>query len=162
MKRVFIIVGIVVLIVAAGGALARTSYPHWGRWHAHGPLGFLGRQLDLSDEQKKQIQSIWQTESPKIAFLIRDFAAEQKQMNATEAEGNYDVDKIGLIANSQALTLAKLIAEKEKLTLRIYTDVLTPEQRVKANRWREQWPSRLEGVADRIAHAANEAPADRQ
>jgi hypothetical protein len=63
-----------------------------------------------------------------------------------------------LIANQEALTLTKLLVEKEKLQSTIYTTVLTPEQRTKADRWRQQWPSRLDGIANRIAHAASEAP----
>jgi Spy/CpxP family protein refolding chaperone len=73
---------VVVLIVGVGIAAARASYPQGYGWHAHGPLGLIANQLKLNADQKTQIQSIWQAESPTVASLIREFAAEQKQMNS--------------------------------------------------------------------------------
>jgi Spy/CpxP family protein refolding chaperone len=157
MRRVAILSGVVALIVIAGITVSRASYLQRFGWHAHGPLGFIANQLELSDAQKTQIKAIWQAESPTIASLIREFAAEQKQMNEASAE-NLDGSKIQLIANNEGSTLAKALVEKEKLQSAIYTTVLTPKQRAKADRWRQQWPSRLDGIADRIAHAAGEAP----
>jgi Spy/CpxP family protein refolding chaperone len=139
--------------------VSRASYPQRFGWHDHGPLGFIANQLELSDAQKTQLKAIWQAESPTVASLLREFAAEQKQMNAASAE-NLDGSKIQLIAKTEGSTLAiaKLLVEKEKLQSTIYTTVLTPVQRTQADRWRQQWPSRLEGIADRMAHAAGEAP----
>jgi Spy/CpxP family protein refolding chaperone len=94
---------------------------------------------------------------PTVVSLIREFASEQKQMNAISTEGGYDPVGIGAIANSQAVTLAKLLVEKEKLVPTIYTNVLTPEQRIKADRWRQQLPSRLNEIADQIAHMSGDA-----
>jgi len=58
--------------------------------------------------------------------------------------------KEAALPNNQALTLAKLIVENERLASTIYTTILTPEQRAKADRWRQQLPSRLDGIADRM------------
>ena len=153
MKNVVIVSLVLLVLVGAGLAVARAGYPRPFACHAHGPLGFIGSQLNLSDAQKTQIKQIWHAESPAIASLIREFAAEQQQMNAATAEGKLDPGKLQLIANNQAATLAKLLVEKEKLLATIYTTVLTPEQRIKADRWRQQWPSRLNGLADRVSPA---------
>jgi hypothetical protein len=55
------------------------------------------------------------------------------------------------IANRQAVTFTKLSMEKEKMITMIYVNVLTPEQRSKADRWRAKCPARLEEIASRIA-----------
>ena len=56
------------------------------------------------------------------------------------------------IADRQAATLAQLIVEKEKLESKIYTTVLSPEQRTKTDKLQEQWHSCLDRIAERLAH----------
>jgi Spy/CpxP family protein refolding chaperone len=104
-----------------------------------------------ADAQKQQIKAIWQKERPAVAGLVRELAEEQKDLNLASAEGKPDENAMAPIANRQTVTVMKLMIEKEKVISNIYT-VLTPDQRTKADRWREQWPSRLEKIADRIAN----------
>jgi Spy/CpxP family protein refolding chaperone len=104
-----------------------------------------------ADAQKQQIKAIWQKERPAVAGLVRELAEEQKDLNLASAEGKPDENAMAPIAKRQTVTVMKLMIEKEKVISNIYT-VLTPDQRTKADRWREQWPSRLEKIADRIAN----------
>lgn len=143
------------VLVLAGITVARADGRGWHgwcnhRWGHHAALGYLAHELNLSGTQKSQIQSIWQAERPTIASLVREFAAEGKEMDAATAQGNRDESKVQEITARQGATLAKLLAEKEQLKSKIYTTVLNPEQRAKADAMQKQWHSRLDRIADRI------------
>src|SRR5580704_541386 len=67
MKRYIIWSSLVVVLIVAAVAVARAEGRGWRGWcdhgwHHHGPLGYVAHELDLSQAQNSQIQSIWQTE----------------------------------------------------------------------------------------------------
>ena len=127
---------------------------HGPIWFHHGPMGYVVHELDLSGTQKSQIKTIWEGERPNISVLVREFASEQKEMDAlTFQEGSADEGKMQDISTRQGATLARLLAEKEKITGKIYSQVLNPAQRTKADELRNRWSSRLEHVADQIGNA---------
>jgi hypothetical protein len=66
------------------------------------------------------------------------------------AQGSLDDSKVQAIAARQGETIAKLLVEKERLKSKVYTTVLNPEQRTKADELQKRWRSRLEHVAARI------------
>jgi Spy/CpxP family protein refolding chaperone len=149
MRRIWLV--LVAILLASAAALTFVRVAHASRFGRHwcGPERVVTRELGLTDTQKQQIKAIWQKERPAVAGLVRELAAEQKDMNLAGAEGKRDENAMAPIANRQTVTVMKLMIEKEKVISDIYT-VLTPDQRTKADRWREQWPSRLEKIADRI------------
>jgi Spy/CpxP family protein refolding chaperone len=157
MKRYIIWSSLVVVLVVAAVAIARAEGRGWrGRcehgWHHHGPLGYVAHELDLSQAQKSQIQSIWQTERPTISALVHECAAEAKEMDTATVQGNLDESKVQEIAARQGATITKLLIEKERLKSKIYTTVLNTEQRTKADALQEQWHSRLDRIADHIGN----------
>jgi len=122
-------------------------------WFHHGPMGFVARELDLSDTQKSQIRSIWEGERPNVVELVHEFASEQRDMDAlTFQDGAPDDGRIRDISARQGATLAKLLAEKERLTGKIYFLVLNAAQRAKADELRKRWNTQLDYVADRIGN----------
>jgi Spy/CpxP family protein refolding chaperone len=126
---------------------------HGPFWFHHGPMGYIAHELDLSDTQKSQIKSIWESERPNISELVRGFASEQKEMDAlTFQDGPADEGRMQDITARQGATLAKLLAEKEKITGKIYSQVLNPAQRTKADELRKRWSSHLEHIAERISN----------
>jgi len=146
---------IVVGITAASTQTRRWCGTHDPFWFHHGPMGFVAHELDLSETQNSQIKTIWEGERPNIAVLVRDFASEQKEMDAISfQDGAADEGRMHDISAREGATLAKLFEEKEKLTGMIYSQVLNPAQRKKADELRKRWSSRLEHVADRIGNAA--------
>jgi Spy/CpxP family protein refolding chaperone len=150
MKRYILWSSVLLVLVAAGLALARAnSFARHG-WRHHGAFAHLARELNLNDTQKSEIQSIWQAERPTIASLVRELNAENKEMDRTTAQGNLDEGKVQEIAGRQGATVAKLLVEKEKLRSRIYTTVLTPDQRAKADKLQERWHSRLDRLVARL------------
>lgn len=146
---------IVVGITAAWTQTRTWRGGHGPIWSHHGPIGFLARELNLSDTQKSQIKTIWEGERPNVSELVREFASEQKEMDAlTFQEGSPDEARMQDISARQGATLAKLLAEKQKITGKIYSQILNPAQRTKADELRNRWSSGLEHAADRIGNAA--------
>lgn len=159
MKRriVWTTLGVALIAVGITAAWAQTRTWRGGQgpfWFHHGPMGYIAHELDLSDTQKSQIKSIWEGERPNISELVREFASEQKEMDAlTFQDGAADEGRMQDITTRQGATLAKLLAEKEKITGRIYSQVLNPAQRTKADELRKRFSSHLEHAADRIGNA---------
>ena len=146
-------------LIAVGITAAWTQTRTWRGDHApiwfhHGPMGYVAHELDLSDSQKSQIKTIWEGERPNISELVREFASEQKEMDAlTSQDSAPDEGSIQDITTRQGATLAKLLAVKEKIMGKIYSQVLNPAQRTKADELLKRWSSRLEHAADRISNA---------
>jgi len=159
MRRiVWTTLGAALLVVAITAAWTQTTNTwrggHGPFWFHHGPMGFVARELDLSETQKSQIKTIWEGEPANISELVRELASEQKEMDALPfQDGAPNEGRMQDISARQGATLAKLLAEKEKLTGKIYSEVLNPAQRTKADELRKDWNSHLEHVADRISNA---------
>lgn len=149
-------IGIGAVLIVAGIATAWTQTEQWHRgrgafWFHRGPMGYVARALDLSDDQNSQIKSICENERPNIAVLVHELASEQREMDAlTFQSGTPDQGKIEDVATRQGATVAKLFAEKEKVTGEIYSQVLNPQQRTKADDLQKHWNSRLDQIANRI------------
>ena len=155
-KRIAIWSSVIVLVIASGVAIARADARGWHgcfghRWGApFGPMGFISHELSLNDTQRQQIQSMWQTEKPAISGLVHELAAEGKEMDEATAKGNLDEGKVQEIASRQGETIAKLLVEKEHFKSKIYTTVLTPEQRTKADELQSRWHDRLDHMSDKL------------
>ena len=154
MKRFMIWSGVALLLVAVIiVARAHGSGRHgWGSqgWSRHGPLDYVAHELNLSDVQRSQIKSMWESERPTVAPLLQELASEGKEMDSVTAQGSLDDSKVQAIAARQGATVAKLLVEKERLKSKIYTSVLNPEQRSKADELQKRWHSRLDNIAARI------------
>jgi Spy/CpxP family protein refolding chaperone len=146
-KKVFIVVTALVLLT--GFVIANAEVRGWHRgfghrgWH-HGPGGYVARELRLSDTQKQQIRTIWESERPTLSKLAKQFADENRDLTAATAKGAANEAEVSRIASLQGATLAQLIVEKEHLKARIYTDVLSQEQRDKADALLSRWQSHID------------------
>jgi len=158
MNRFLYLSGAVVLIIAGVVGLAGASFSGaaWSCMRGHHgayPLAYLSHQLELSDAQQKQIKSIWAQERTTAIPLIRELLSESASMPSTQSSGLLDESQARVIAQKQAVTLSHLLMERERLISRIYSEVLTLEQREKADQLRDQMHERAEKVLDRIEHA---------
>ena len=138
-----------VLLAVAGIAIARASVPGWHgyyghRWGHFGAMGYVAHELNLSNAQRQQIRSLWQTERPTVSGLVQEFAAESKEMDRATANGKFDESSVQEIASRQGATLSKLLVEKEHFTTTIYTSVLNRDQRTKADKMQSRWHDRLD------------------
>lgn len=155
MKRIVIWSCVAVLVIATGVAIARADVRGWHGcfrhgWGHFGPMGYVSRELKLDEAQRKQIRSMWDSEKPAVSGLVRELAAESKEMDAATAQGNLDEGKVQEIASRQGATIAKLLVEKEHFKSKIYTTVLTPEQRKKADEMQSRWHDRMDRMSDRL------------
>jgi len=149
-KRIAIWTSAALLLVVAGVAIARADARGWHgcfghRWGAHfGTMGYLAHELKLDGKQRDQIRSMWQTEKPAVSALVQELAAESKELDAATAKGNLEEGKVQEIAARQGATISKLLVEKEHFKSKIYTTVLNPEQRTKADELQARWHERMD------------------
>lgn len=147
---------VVLVVIGTGFGVARAvdSGRHgWGGrgWGFRGPLGYVTHELNLSDTQRSQIRKMWQAERPTVAKLVRDLVSEGKEMDAATTQGNLDENKMQAIAARQGETVAKLLVEKERFKSTVYSNVLNPTQRAKADELQKRWESRLDRAVNRFA-----------
>jgi Spy/CpxP family protein refolding chaperone len=143
MRLKYAVIGFAVaLAIGLGVTAARAGA--MGHWHGHGHMmRWLTHELDLTDAQQAQIKSMIDAEKPAIRPLVQQLAQQQNQMLAATAKGTYDEAKVREVANNQAQVIAQLLVEKEKLISNVYQNVLTPEQRVKADALRQRMADRM-------------------
>jgi Spy/CpxP family protein refolding chaperone len=155
----FLVAAVCVLVVRADVTMSHGwGGREWGPrgWGGHGPLGYVAHELKLSDAQKSQVESMWKTERPAIASLVHELASENDEMNSATAKGNIDEGKLQVIASRQGETIAKLLMEKEHFEAKVYTTVLNPEQRTRADELQSKWHSRLDHIATRFESGPGE------
>jgi tRNA A22 N-methylase len=95
---------------------------------------------------------MWDAERPTVASLVQELVSEGKEMDSVTAQGSLDDSKVEVIAGRQGASIAKLLVEKERFKSKIYTTVLNPEQRTKADELQKTWHSRLDYIAARIGN----------
>jgi Spy/CpxP family protein refolding chaperone len=155
MKRIVILITVAVALFVTAIVVVRaeTRGRHgWcgQSWRHRGPAGYLAHQLKLSDAQRAQIGTLWQAERPAFSAHVHELLAENKEMNAVAGKENPDPAEVQKIANREATTIAALLAEKANLQSKIYSTVLNPKQRAKADALQKRWESRLDRFADRL------------
>ncbi len=169
MKSRYIAVALAAIVAVAVGVVAAQAHSNqsgFGHDHMFGRhMGWLARQLDLTDAQKAQIKSTIQAEKPTLTPLLQQLVTEKQQMLAATANGAFNQGKVQALANQQAQTMAQLMVEREKIMSQVYQNVLTPEQRTKADALRQKMSERMtqrlqkfttEGVAPQGAAPAQQ------
>ncbi len=127
-------------------------------WHGHGQhhMGWMAKQLNLTDAQKAQIKSMMQSQRTTMHPLMQQLAENRKAMLAATASGAFDQAKVTAIANQQAQVMAQLTVEKESMQHQIYTQVLTPDQRATADQLRAKQMARIDQRLQRLSQPATE------
>lgn len=107
--------------------------------------------------KEPRFESSWEAQRPIFSAHVHEFLAESKEMNAMTVQRDPDQNEVKAIADREATTIAALLVEKGRLQSNIYSTVLNPQQRAKADELQKQWESRL----DRLAHHLGTQPAER-
>jgi Spy/CpxP family protein refolding chaperone len=107
-------------------------------------LAIMAWKLDLTDAQQQQIRTMAKAEWPSVEPSLQKLADGQKQMLAATQGGSFDEAKVTAIAGEQSQTFAELLVTKERFVSQVYTNVLTPEQRTKADAMRQQWSQHMD------------------
>ncbi|MFZ0705515.1 MAG: Spy/CpxP family protein refolding chaperone [Candidatus Korobacteraceae bacterium] len=160
MRSKFWMVAVAMLALIVGG-VALLSYAQESAtsttqeaWHGrHGRMAYMARELNLTDAQKAQIKQIFQANKATGLPLMQQMAANKKAMLEATANGSYDQAKIQQIANQQAQLMSQLMVQKQAIRHQIYTQVLTPDQRAKAEELRAQAISRIDSRMQKLSQA---------
>ena len=147
MKHSLVWAGAFLIAIGLIAISVRADAPWRGGWRRHAAMGCLGGGLNLNSAQKAQIKSIWNTEKPTVAKLVAEFARENKEIESVTSQDHPDPDKIQSIADRQGKTVSELLLEKEKLKMQIESQVLTPDQRAKADRFEKHVDDRIAAIA---------------
>ncbi len=153
-----IIIGISVLALLVTGTIFAVASQHPFGQHRFGGRGLAGNPdkliehalnraavvLDLTEAQKTQIKAILEAEKPTVQPLVMQLTAQHKELRTVTDDGQFNEAQVQAIAARQGQTMTQLIVEKERVQSQIYT-VLTPEQRAKAEKMRDQFMSRIQG-----------------
>jgi Spy/CpxP family protein refolding chaperone len=115
----------------------------WGG-HKHGRMGWMAKELNLTDAQKQQIKTIMQSQRASTRPLMQQLAENRKAMLAATASGAFDQAKVTAIANQQSQAMAQLMVQKASIQHQIYTQVLTPDQRTTADQLRAKQMARID------------------
>ena len=152
-KSLWTVVGLAVvgLAVAVAQADFRRGHGWCGNgWHRGGPLGYLARELKLSDAQVSQVRSIWMEERLTVTALLKDMISGEHQLADATAGGKFDEVKLQTTVAAEGNTFAKLLIEKERFISRVYTTVLNEEQRKSADRLQQRWLDRMDHAVARL------------
>ncbi len=114
---------------------------HWKHHHGHHGHHHLWKKLHVTDAQKTQIHTIISEERAKMKPLVEQLKAGREQLIALRKSGTFDEAKVRSIAKGQADTLIELIVTRERMKSKVF-EVLTPEQRTKAQELRESCKGR--------------------
>jgi Spy/CpxP family protein refolding chaperone len=110
----------------------------------------IAERLGLTEAQKTEIKSILVAERPQAEPLLRQLAATRKQLRDATRSGSFDEAQVRSLATQQAQTITELIVTRERVKSKVY-NVLTPEQRARAEKMRARFESRVrEGIEDYV------------
>jgi Spy/CpxP family protein refolding chaperone len=134
-KRIFIVAALAALVLS-GTAFAIVRHKRLERLNrpfADRLVGHLTRELSLTDAQQTQVKAILEAERSKAGPLMAEAAKNRQTLHDATANGKFDEAQVRTLAGQQAQTLTGLIVEKERVKARIYNEVLTTDQRTKAD-----------------------------
>jgi len=150
MKKVYIGVGAAVAVLVVGGLVAARAHARYMGMGHHGGhmfergLAIMAWKLDLTDAQRQQVRTMAKAEWPEIEPSLQKLADGQKQMLAATQGGTFDETKVRAIADQQAQTISDLLVTKERFVSQVCSNVLTSEQRTKADAMRQEWTQRMD------------------
>ena len=130
-----------------------------------GHMGFLARELNLTDAQKAQVKTIMQANKASMKTVMQQMAQNRAAMLAATANGAYDPatqKKIQSLATEQAQLEATIIVNREYIRHQIYTQVLTADQQAKAEQLRTQEINRINERLQKMATGTEAAPTSNQ
>jgi Spy/CpxP family protein refolding chaperone len=103
----------------------------------------MARALNLTDAQKQQIKTIVQAQRPTMSPIRRQLAQNRASMLTAAASGAFNQATVQSLANQRALLIAQLVVPRAYIQSQIYNQVLTPEQKAKADQMRQNQIARI-------------------
>ena len=128
----------------------------------HGRMGFLARELNLTDAQKAQVKTIMQANRASMKTVMQQMAQNRAAMLTATANGAYDPVKIQSLATQRAQLEATMTVNRESIQHQIYTQVLTADQQAKAEQLRTQEINRINERLQKMATGTEATPTSNQ
>lgn len=119
-----------------------------------GHLGFLAKQLNLTDDQKNQMKAIWHKESPTMKPLFQQQHQIDQQLRQY-VEGSFDQEKVQALANQKALIQAQLTVAETRIHSEMY-QLLTPDQQTQLKQIEARHEARFQQHLSQQPPAAQE------
>ena len=136
----------------------QSGAPAWSG-HRHGHMGYLAKELNLTDAQKGQIKTIMQSERATRRPLMLQLAQNRAAMLQATAGGAFDQAKVQQLANQRSQIMAQLMVQKASIHSQIYNQVLTPDQKAKADQLRQTQLARINERVQKLSQAGGETSA---
>jgi Spy/CpxP family protein refolding chaperone len=120
---------------------AHTPEGRLGFMRGHMDLDRVAQALNLTNSQKEQARTIYQ-HARETAQPIREEVKQNREKLSAVAKASNSEGDIQKLAQEQGRLLGKLIAIHTEASAKFY-QLLTPEQRVKADQMHEQFRQRM-------------------
>ena len=143
---------IAAMAVLLGSAIAKsqttTDAPPPAPMHgyAHGmhdhTMGFFGRALNLTDDQKTQMKALMEKEHPTMKPLFQQQRQIDQQLRQY-VQGTYDEAKVRTLANQKAQVEAELTVQHTRIHNQMY-QLLTPDQQSKLKEMEANHEARMQ------------------
>lgn len=121
--------------------------------HRHEHMARLAKELNLTDAQKQQIKTMMRAQRTTMRPLFQQMAQNRLAMLNATASGTFDQARVQAIANQQAQLMAQLSVQKESLRSQIYNQVLTADQKAKADQLRQSQIARINQRLERLSQS---------
>ncbi len=119
-------------------------------------MGYLAKELNLTDAQKAQIKTMAQAQRATVRPLMQQMAQNRLAMLNATASGAFDQAKVQAIANQQSQIMAQLAVQKASFRSQIYNQVLTADQKAKADQLRQNQISRINEHLQKLSQSGTE------
>jgi Spy/CpxP family protein refolding chaperone len=117
--------------------------PHGG-WHHHGGPMHLYSQLGLSDAQKAQIKTIFQSAGPQMKTIHEQMRTNSLKLAHTQpTDGNYS-SVVAEVSQANATLHAQMTTHMATVRQQIYTTVLNEAQRTQLQTLEAQREARMQ------------------
>lgn len=104
--------------------------PHMHEFGLGGPMmGYLAKQLDLTDAQKEQAKAIMQKEHPTMKPLMQQMHQLDQQLKQY-VEGTFDQAKVQALVAQQTQTMIQVKVQETRIHNELY-QLLTADQQAK-------------------------------
>jgi len=128
--------------------------------HGHGygmhgqMMGFFGKALNLTDEQKAQMKTIMQKEHPSMKPLMQQQHLVDQQLRQY-VEGAYDEAKVRTLATQKAQIQVELTVAQTRIHNQLY-QLLTTDQQAKLKQMEANHEARMQRHMNQAPPAAPE------
>ena len=123
----------VVVVAAMTTPVAFAQNEHFG--HRHHAMSKFAEKLGLTDAQKQQIKEIHQADRQANKALFEQFRAKKQELRTLRQNNDPNAESV----KAEVKSLHQQLRAAKKATRdKIYSTVLTPDQRAQVDTWRSQ------------------------